>query len=177
MTTALTGGTRSRAVLFDPGGASPSGSVLPSGNRTPSASTATSFRGCIARPVRSLSTLRSLRFRSPRKTRYRPAFALADGIRPAGSRSQVSEFHHRLLLLRRASWRTQFDDALRDPRGVPVPPGHGAPGLWGCPRWAPRLTAWTHAASPSSRLPRSESRSSELRPSPCSDCAFPGIRE
>ena len=35
------------------------------------------FRGCITRPARSLSTLRGLRRRSPRKTRYRPALALA----------------------------------------------------------------------------------------------------
>ena len=51
--------------------------MLPSGRTTPSAPEV-SFRGSIARPIRSLSTLRSLRHRTPRKTRFRLAgFALA----------------------------------------------------------------------------------------------------
>ena len=63
------------ALLSDPGGTSTSGhcdaSMLPSTNLTASAPATLSFRGSITRPARSLCTLRRVRYRTPRNTRFR----------------------------------------------------------------------------------------------------------
>ena len=63
------------ALLSDPGGTGTPGhfgvAMLPSASGTASAPTNSEFRGSITRPASSLSTLRSVGSRTPRKTRFR----------------------------------------------------------------------------------------------------------
>ena len=67
--------------------------MLPSGLINALGAAGIISRGSIARPTYSLSTLRSLRLRSPRKTRYRPAgFALAGRGCPAGLLSRFQSY-------------------------------------------------------------------------------------